>query len=107
MKFESLLGALLIACLSLPYAQASAQSKSFFLYHLTAEEFADTLLSDRFDCADDLSLLKSFLEQKYQIAEMTFDEIKERVTKEDFEAYQKEIFSNTELAFSNPTCVCV
>jgi hypothetical protein len=107
MKFESLAGGFLVTLLSVfCVSNAAAESPSIYLYHLTPDEFLDTLNSDNLQAAEDLTLLKSFVERKYNMDEVATDALKKVITREDFEAYQKETLSNSELAFSNPTCIC-
>lgn len=104
---EKAIGFLIVSLLSLIFsARAMAQDRPLYIYHLDPTQFADIIRSQALLRAEDAPALKSYLQDKYGLPTLTDQDMKENLSVEDLQEYQRHMYHSTGFTTSNPTCIC-
>ncbi len=104
---EKLLGVLIVGILGMIFSvKAMGQSQPLYIYHLDPNRFVDIINSQALLRAEDIPALKHYLQHKYGLPELTDQEMREVLSVEDLEEYQRSMYLKTGFSTSNPTCIC-
>ena len=104
---ERTLGFLIMCVLGCFFSvQAAAQQSPLYIYHLDRSQFADIIRSQALMHAEDAASLRAFILKKYGLKDITDLQMKEILSVEDLEQYQRQMHLYTGATTSNPTCIC-